>query len=115
MISELIDRKTKLYAFMMSRKSPTGTIKFDGKIWEEALDKLSEFNRPEYYFDFEDRLIEEIVLSVLRYPPGKAKLEIEKIKKIVDADVGHKLHCKPFLRSIRNSVAGAVAVAMRCL
>ena len=115
MISELIDRETKLYSFMVSRKSSGRTVKFDEEVWQEAVEKLSAFNKPEYYFDFEDRLIEEVVLSVLKYPPGKAKSEIARIRKIVEADVGHKLHCKPFLRSIRNSVAGAVAVAMRCL
>jgi hypothetical protein len=114
MIRDLVDRKTKLYTFMKERRGKK-KVRFDNEIWLEALNKLSEFNKPDYYFDFEDRIIEEIVSSVLRLPPAKAKAEVVRIKSIIDRDVAHRPHSRTFLRSIRNSVKGAVAVVLNCL
>jgi|GEM_PF-1283479 len=115
MISDLIKSNTKLYKFMIARGISKRAVKFDEEIWANALEKLSDLNKPEYYFDFEDRLIEEVVLSVLRYRPDEARSEMVRIKKIVDMDLEHTSHLKPYIRSIRNSVSGAVAVALRCL
>jgi len=115
MIKKLEDRKTKLYKFLTAGKSARRAVKFDREIWEEAIEKLSEFNRAPYFFEFEDRLIDEIVTSVLRDPPHKAKREMMKIQGIVDSYVSHRPHCKPFLESIRTAVTGAVNVAMSCL
>lgn len=115
MISEQIKKNTKLYKFLKVRRGPGRPVRFDEDIWFEALDRLSYFNRSDYYFDFEDRLVEEIVLSVLRYPNETAKAEMIRIKSIVDKKIDHAEHSRTFVRSMRNSIAGAVSVALKCL
>ena len=115
MISELKEKDAKLYLFLKSRGPRDGLIRFDEGIWVRGLEKLSEYNKPKYFFEFEDRIIDEIVSSVLRYPSEMAKQEIMRIKTIVDNGVTPTKHNKTFIQSIRNSVAGAVAVAIKCL
>ena len=114
LISDLIEKNTKLYKFL-SLKKTSRKVKFDESIWNEAISRLADFNCPEYFFDFEDRLIEEIVLLILDLPSDKAKAEMIRIQGIVDKESDQITHTKPFVQSIRSAVAGAVAVGLKFL
>ncbi len=115
MIRDKIKPETNLYRFMTERGSNKRSIKFNPDIWQEALTKLSDLNRPEYYFDFEDRLIEEIVVAMLKFPPHEAKEEIIRIKGIIEQDLELDSHVKPFLHSLRMSIRGAAEAALKSM
>jgi len=115
MIRDKVKTETRLYKFMIERGSNRRSIKFDTHIWKEALSKLADLNRPQYYFDFEDRLIEEIVVAMLKFSPHKAKEEIIKIKDIVEEEIELDSHVKPYLQSLRMSIRGAATAALNSL
>lgn len=114
MISNLIDKKTKLYKFLKPGRAARKP-RFDEQIWSEALTRLAEFNCSRYYFDFEDRLIEEIVLSIVDLPVDMARAEMVRMKSIVDRESEQASHGRSFVLSIRNAVAGAVSVGLKFL
>ena len=97
---------------MTERGMNQRTVKFDNSVWEDALKNLAHLNHPDYYFDFEDRLIEEIVISMIKLPPVSAKEEILRIKEIVEKDIKLDRHVLPFLRSMRTSIRGAASTAL---
>jgi len=115
MIRDKVQPETKLFKFMTERGSNKRNIKFNPDIWQEALGKLSDLNRPEYYYDFEDRLIEEIVVAMLRFSPHEAKEEISRIKEIIEKEVDLDSHVKPYLSSLRMSVRGAAEAALKSI
>ena len=115
MIADKVKPETKLHQFLIERGSNKRSIQFDSNIWEEALNKLSDLNRPEYYLDFEDRLIEEIVVAMLKLPPHKAKEKILKIKDIIEEDVELDSHVVPYLQSLRTSIRGAAQTALHSM
>lgn len=115
MIQEKIEPQTKLYQFLVEKGSNKRSISFDAEIWKDALSKLSDLHRQEYYLDFEDRLIEEIVVAMLKFPPHKAKEEIAKIRGIVEEEIELADHVKPYLQSLRMSIKGAAQAALRSI
>lgn len=111
------DKNSRLHKFLTSTqiKKRGRRIKFDQEIFIDALEKLQKANEAEYYFQFEDRIIEEIVLTILCMPPGRARRELKRLKRVICSYNDIPPHVETFLKSIYNSVEGAVGVALTCL
>ena len=69
----------------------------------------------EKFFDFEDRLIEEVIHICRNYPPAVARDLVIRIKEIVYREISTAHYVQPYLKSLRKSVDGAVSAVLRFL
>ena len=104
---------SKLYKFLKNGKREK--IPFDAPLFKEALILLSKINDPDVFFEFEDRLISEIIDLAREAHPELAKQEIARIRQIVESHVEHANHVTPFLISIRNCIKSASKAAIYCI
>lgn len=114
MMMEKIENDSKLYKFLNNGKSKE-IVKFDEDVWTEAIEKLADLNDPQYFFEFEDRIINEIVSLASKLPRSKAKKEIKKVEEIMKEDLKILPHASSLFESLKYSIKGAVAVALNCL
>lgn len=85
------------------------------EIFQRAIEKLTHENNAEKFFDFEDRLIEEVIHICRNYPPEVARDLVMKVKEIVYREVSTAHYVQPYLKSLRKSVDGAVSAVLRFL
>ena len=114
MMMKKIKNDSKLYKFLNNGKSKE-MVRFDEAVWKEAVEKLADLNDPQYFFEFEDRIINEIVSLASKLPRSKAKKEIKKVGEIIKEDLKILPHASLFFENLRCSIMGAVAVALNCL
>ncbi|MCX5725663.1 MAG: hypothetical protein NT030_00520 [Candidatus Saganbacteria bacterium] len=114
MMIEKIKKPGKLLKFLKNGRSRE-IVKFDEDIWREGIETLAELNNPDYFFEFEDRIIHEIVVLASKLPKSKAKVEIQKVEKIMKEDFEVSPHAKSLFQSLKYSILGAVSVALNCL
>ena len=87
-------------------------VKFSIDNFKELVAELSRINKPEYLFELEDKLIEEIASIASTNKKAKAKSEILKIKKHILKEIKTESHVKPILKSFQNSIEGATSAAL---
>ncbi len=89
--------------------------KFSIENFKELIDELGRINKPEYLFDLEDRIIDEITTIIRTNSKKTAKNKIMAIKKLILNEIESEPHVKPLLKSFQNSIEGATSAALRCL
>ncbi len=87
-------------------------VKFSIANFKELIVELARTNKPEYLFELEDKVIEEIATLASSKKKHKARLEILNIKKQIMKDIKAEPHIKPILKSFRNSIEGAATSAL---
>ncbi|MBU0686281.1 MAG: hypothetical protein KKB81_00310 [Candidatus Margulisbacteria bacterium] len=91
----------------------TINIQLDREFFKQAIDQLTHQNKAENFFDFEDRLINEIVEICKKYPAHVARKFVIKIRDVVNEEIEAAIHVEPYLKSLRNSINGAVSSVLR--
>ncbi len=89
--------------------------KFSIENFKELVEELGRINKPEYLFDLEDKIIDEITILMRSKDKKKARAGILKIKNTVLDNIDSQPHVKPLLRSFQNSIDGATSAALYCL
>ncbi len=87
-------------------------VKFSIDNFSDLLKELGRINKPEYLFELEDRVIEEIAAIASSQTPIRAKNEILKIKKKILKEIDAEHNIKPILKSFQNSIEGAASAAL---
>ena len=90
-------------------------VKFSVENFRELIQELGRINRPEYLFDLEDRIIDEITTIISNQDADSARNDIEKIKELILKEIDSEPHVRPLLRSFQNSIEGATTAALFCL
>ena len=90
-------------------------VKFSVENFKELIRELGHINRPEYLFDLEDRIIDEITSIISNQDKASARSDIEKIKELILREIDSEPHVKPLLKSFQNSIEGATTAALTCL
>ncbi len=90
-------------------------VKFSVENFKELIQELGRINRPEYLFDLEDHIIDEITTIISDQDVDSARSDIEKIKELILKEIDSEPHVKPLLRSFQNSIEGATTAALLCL
>lgn len=90
-------------------------VKFSVENFKELIQELGRINRPEYLFDLEDRIIDEITSIAHQKDRDTARRDIIKIKELILREIDSEPHVKPLLRSFQNSIEGATSAALYCL
>ena len=83
--------------------------------FEELIRELERINRPEYLFELEDRIIEEITLITHSQEKEVARAKLLFIKKTILGKVESKPHFTMIIKGFQNSIEGAVNSALYCL
>jgi len=90
-------------------------VKFSIENFQELISELGRINKPEYLFDLEDKIIDEITCLLKSKNKKKAKEQILRIKSQVMEEIDTAPHVKPILKSFKNSIEGATSAALYCL
>lgn len=90
-------------------------VKFSLENFNELVSELGRINKPEYLFELEDKVIDEIIHISSGKSKRKAKSEIILIKERLMKNVEAASHVKPILRSFQNSIDGATEAALMFL
>ncbi|MCX5750391.1 MAG: hypothetical protein NT099_01770 [Candidatus Saganbacteria bacterium] len=116
MVNKLkIKKDTRLYKFLMNGNGSGEKIYFDITLFQEALEALARINDPDIFFEFEDRLINEIIDLAKHGNPDESRKEIMRICAVVESHINHAKHVAPLIDSIRNCTKSAARAAMYCL
>jgi hypothetical protein len=103
----------QLYQFLTNNQKKR--VALNKEIFQEAIDFLTDENNADYFFDFEDRLIEEIIEICKNYPPLLARRLVLKIKAVVCEEINAAPFVASYLKSLRTSVDGAVSAVLKLL
>ncbi|MFA4857707.1 MAG: hypothetical protein WC901_02330 [Candidatus Margulisiibacteriota bacterium] len=90
-------------------------IRFSREFFHQAIAHLTEKNDADAFFDFEDKLIDEIVDICKKFPRRLARELVLQVKVVVDEEIPIESHVAPYLKSLRTSVDGAVSSVLRFL
>jgi hypothetical protein len=90
-------------------------IRFSREYFHQVIAHLTEKNDADAFFDFEDKLIDEIVEICKKFPRRLARELVLQIKAIVDEEIPLERHVAPYMKSLRISVDGAVSSVLRFL
>ena len=96
-------------------KQKENKVALSHDLFQRAIEKLTHENCAEKFFDFEDRLIEEVIHICRNYPPAVARDLVIRIKEIVYREISTAHYVQPYLKSLRKSVDGAVSAVLRFL
>ncbi|HTY13831.1 MAG TPA: hypothetical protein VMD02_06560 [Candidatus Omnitrophota bacterium] len=90
-------------------------VKFSIENFRSLIAELGRINKPEYLFDLEDKIIDEIATIMRNDEKDAARAKIMKIKRQIMEEIDSEPHVKPILRSFQNSIEGATSAALFCL
>ncbi|MBI5699241.1 hypothetical protein HZC35_02885 [Candidatus Saganbacteria bacterium] len=90
-------------------------VKFTIENFEELISELARLNKPEYLFDLEDRIVDEITDIIRTKSKTRARAEILTIKNRLLEKIHSEPHVKPLLNSFQNAIDGATSAALYCL
>ena len=90
-------------------------VKFSIENFKELIKELGRINKPEYLFDLEDKIIDEITVIVKSNKKKDARAKIMMIKKQIMAEIDSDPHIRPILKSFQHSIDGATSAALYCL
>jgi len=90
-------------------------VKFTVENFEELILELTRLNKPEYLFDLEDRIVDEITDIIRTKSKKQARAEILAIKTRLLEKIHSEPHIKPLLKSFQNAIEGATSAALYCL
>jgi hypothetical protein len=90
-------------------------VKFSINSFEELVRDLEKANKPQYLFELEDRIIEEIAHIAHSHNKHDARAKLLLISKMMLEKVESKPHFKMIVKSFQSSIEGAIVSALYCL
>jgi hypothetical protein len=91
-------------------------VKFSINSFEELVRDLEKANKPEYLFELEDRIIDEIASITHSHPDKReARAKLLIIRTMMLEKIESKPHFRMIVKSFQNSIEGAIASALYCL
>ncbi|MEE8637417.1 MAG: hypothetical protein V3T21_00030 [Candidatus Margulisiibacteriota bacterium] len=78
------------------------------------LEQIERLGRPEYLPELEEVVIREIA-RLVGDGTEAAKVELQKLEKMVDEELEYPPRNKLLISALRNSIKGALSVAKICL